>query len=177
MALIKCPECGREISDKSKHCINCGFPLNEIEENINSTDRNTNNKFMCLIDGVQYDLSDIADILTSIPSGKLEDPDDLATSKRAWRLLQERVSGLTLFAVSQICGEIRNTRTVPETIDTKKYVFEPKKEDNLVHCPRCDSTQIVTGQRGYSMMWGFLGSNKTMNRCASCGYKWEPRKW
>lgn len=28
MSLIKCPECGREISDKSKACIHCGYPLN-----------------------------------------------------------------------------------------------------------------------------------------------------
>ena len=27
MALIKCPECGKEISDKSEKCIHCGFPL------------------------------------------------------------------------------------------------------------------------------------------------------
>jgi len=24
MALIKCPECGKEISDKAKKCIHCG---------------------------------------------------------------------------------------------------------------------------------------------------------
>lgn len=29
MALIKCPECGKEISDKSKACVYCGFPLDE----------------------------------------------------------------------------------------------------------------------------------------------------
>ena len=27
MALIKCPECGRDVSDKSNACIHCGFPL------------------------------------------------------------------------------------------------------------------------------------------------------
>lgn len=27
MALIKCPECGREVSDKAANCINCGCPL------------------------------------------------------------------------------------------------------------------------------------------------------
>ena len=27
MALIKCPECGKEVSDKASSCINCGFPL------------------------------------------------------------------------------------------------------------------------------------------------------
>ena len=29
MALIKCPECNKEISDKSKICIHCGYPLEE----------------------------------------------------------------------------------------------------------------------------------------------------
>lgn len=29
MALIKCPECGREISDTSRICIHCGYPLEE----------------------------------------------------------------------------------------------------------------------------------------------------
>lgn len=27
MALIKCPECGKEVSDKAQSCINCGCPL------------------------------------------------------------------------------------------------------------------------------------------------------
>lgn len=27
MALIKCTECGKEISDKSKSCMNCGAPV------------------------------------------------------------------------------------------------------------------------------------------------------
>lgn len=29
MALIKCPECGKEISDKARECINCGYPIKE----------------------------------------------------------------------------------------------------------------------------------------------------
>ena len=31
MALIKCPECGREISDKVKKCSYCGTNIEEIE--------------------------------------------------------------------------------------------------------------------------------------------------
>lgn len=30
MAMIKCPECGKEISDKSEKCIGCGFPIKEF---------------------------------------------------------------------------------------------------------------------------------------------------
>jgi len=31
MALIKCPECGKQVSDKAKTCIHCGCPLKEEE--------------------------------------------------------------------------------------------------------------------------------------------------
>lgn len=31
MALIKCPECGKEISDKAEACIHCGYPIREIQ--------------------------------------------------------------------------------------------------------------------------------------------------
>lgn len=34
MALIKCPECGKEISDKASACIHCGFPLSLIKSEI-----------------------------------------------------------------------------------------------------------------------------------------------
>lgn len=30
MALIRCPECEREVSDRASACPNCGFPLAEI---------------------------------------------------------------------------------------------------------------------------------------------------
>lgn len=34
MSLIVCPDCGKEISDKSSYCINCGCPIdNTYEEN------------------------------------------------------------------------------------------------------------------------------------------------
>lgn len=31
MALINCPECGKEISDKAASCPNCGMPIKETE--------------------------------------------------------------------------------------------------------------------------------------------------
>ena len=41
MALIKCPECGKEISDKSSNCIHCGYPLsNEENSSLSPTDFN-----------------------------------------------------------------------------------------------------------------------------------------
>lgn len=36
MALINCPECGKEISDKVKACPHCGYPLVENSEENNT---------------------------------------------------------------------------------------------------------------------------------------------
>lgn len=61
----------------------------------------------------------------------------------------------------------------------EEYLAQMRAEEevkNTVRCPKCGSTQITTGQRGYSLITGFLGSNKTVNRCAKCGYKWEPKR-
>lgn len=42
MALIKCPECKKKISDKCGKCPNCGYPINESIEN-NNTGRDVGN--------------------------------------------------------------------------------------------------------------------------------------
>ncbi|MDD6070150.1 MAG: zinc-ribbon domain-containing protein, partial [Clostridiales bacterium] len=47
MALIKCPECGKEISDKSSQCNHCGYPLKQL------------NNTICEINGIKYDLKDL----------------------------------------------------------------------------------------------------------------------
>ena len=45
---------------------------------------------------------------------------------------------------------------------------------NAVKCPRCGSTAVTAGRRGYSLISGFIGAGKTVNRCAKCGHKWKP---
>lgn len=44
MALIKCPECDREISDKAPACPNCGYPMLEQEVKRKSRGRGVKNK-------------------------------------------------------------------------------------------------------------------------------------
>lgn len=34
MALIKCPECNKDVSDKANACIHCGFPLSTINNSV-----------------------------------------------------------------------------------------------------------------------------------------------
>ena len=37
MALIKCPECKKDISDKATACIHCGYPIVNIQQEILNT--------------------------------------------------------------------------------------------------------------------------------------------
>lgn len=41
-------------------------------------------------------------------------------------------------------------------------------------CPKCGCTDIGVSNRGYSIVWGFIGAGKSMNVCKNCGHKWKP---
>lgn len=62
----------------------------------------------------------------------------------------------------------------------KMYAKETSKmlqqqRNNILKCPKCGSTAVTTGARGYSLLTGFLGSGSTVNRCGKCGHTWKPR--
>lgn len=50
-----------------------------------------------------------------------------------------------------------------------------KSDLDILKCPKCGSTAVSTGARGFSIVTGFLGSGQTVNRCGNCGHKWKPR--
>ena len=60
-------------------------------------------------------------------------------------------------------------------VEAQEAEAERKKvEESKPRCPKCGSTSITAGQKGYSFWTGFLGSNKTVNRCSNCGHTWKP---
>lgn len=76
------------------------------------------------------------------------------------------------------------TKMQPFRQDAKRREDEAERrtQEYLAHkddpkCPKCGSTSITAGQRGYSLLTGFIGSSKTVNRCAKCGFKWKPGGW
>lgn len=50
MALIKCPECGKEISDKAKTCIHCGYPMPKAKQLIRDKDNDSEQSITSPID-------------------------------------------------------------------------------------------------------------------------------
>ena len=53
MALIKCPECGGQVSDKAPACIHCGYPLHKK----NDVAEEDTKKGICCINGEEYDIT------------------------------------------------------------------------------------------------------------------------
>lgn len=49
MALIKCSECGKEISDKAMECIHCGCPIERKQEDIKDYKKLTREEQSALI--------------------------------------------------------------------------------------------------------------------------------
>ena len=45
----------------------------------------------------------------------------------------------------------------------------------VIACSKCGSTAIVTTNRGFSIITGFIGSGSPRNVCQNCGFKWKPR--
>lgn len=153
MALIKCPECGKEVSDKAKACIHCGYPLENVDTRTNPN--------MCLVNGVEHDLSFLLD-------------DTMGEGQRAYRFELECVSNMENPNYMNTCFNIMDTKVIPPTLTIENY---PEKESPKIKCPTCSSTDVrkISGSErvGSVMMLGIFSKkiNKSF-KCNHCGYTW-----
>lgn len=66
-------------------------------------------------------------------------------------------------------NEIREQQKAKE-LANKRAEYRKK---GIPTCPKCGSPAIATVTRGYSIIWGFIGSGKPVNVCQNCGHKWQ----
>ena len=53
MAIIKCPECGKEVSDRAAACPGCGYPINQGAQAVStSTMREADKPEAILMEGM-----------------------------------------------------------------------------------------------------------------------------
>ena len=45
---------------------------------------------------------------------------------------------------------------------------------NSILCPKCNSRNNSLTTRGFSLIWGFIGSSSPRRICNQCGHKWKP---
>lgn len=165
MSLIKCPECGYEISDRSTVCIHCGYP---ISENMNNT---------CKINGKEYDFSNVINLVNT---GKYQDAFleirkicklSIKNSLNLIKYIDEHSNIFSEYVPIEY-NKKDEQEAYSELLSMKDNKL--KKASSPLTCPKCGSTAVATGAMGYSFMTGFLGSGRTVNRCGNCGYKWKP---
>ena len=154
MALIVCPECGKEMSDKSGVCIHCGYPL------INTK---------CNINGVVYDFKE------ELPIALLEKTDDYVPAIGKIR----KKTSLTLMDADDLVDIIREIKAIPETF-TPKYPLEDREKlygDSKVKNVECpyghskDTKKISNlSKAGSVALFGVFALGKTSKQwhCNQC---------
>lgn len=152
MALIMCPECRKEVSDKCEQCIHCGCTL------IN---------YKCIINGIEYNFKNELNI--AILNG-----DDWFSAIGAVR----RKTSLTLSDGSDLVEIMRETKKVPETFtplypleDRNKY--ENQNNIEAIECPYCHSTNTAkittTAKVVNTALFGLLGNKRKHQwHCNNC---------
>lgn len=179
MALIICPECGKEISDKSEVCIGCGYPVNEIVVD-NRSDLEK------LVDEIYYkhkgDRADSAKELVKrtgmdfkaamkLMQDKKNSPEVKAEEKRKRQKYKEEQRQLN--------------RELRESFQTLCGLVAGSK---VAKCPRCRSTSISYDTKKLSIgralvgdaiagapgaVLGGLSSKKGYAVCLNCGKRWK----
>ena len=174
MALIKCPECGKEFSNKAPACPNCGCPTKDI---INDTYKNSNT--LC-IDDLVYDVSDVIKLLANGDrDGAYVIAEEMIPHKVSGEItdiLDCLTQGIFLPWGKDEFGYLRN-QIIEQQISSKEQRIKSQPTQNVPHCPTCGSTNIEKISAGKKAMGflavGFLSSNvRKTYRCKNCGYKW-----
>ena len=151
MALIKCPECGKEISDKAIQCIHCGYPLQQNDTNNN----------ICNINGVECDLSFLKDYAFN--------NDNISPQDRALAIKQiQKITNLKY--PEKLYCEIMTNKKIPKIYSGP--IFQ-KQSSNVLRCPNCQSTnvkKITTGSRMASIALVGIASSKIGKQyeCKNC---------
>jgi DNA-directed RNA polymerase subunit RPC12/RpoP len=95
-------------------------------------------------------------------------------------------------AVQCECGEYHNLLLDPTDKHKRRIPRDASSQaDTSPKCPRCDSSRLTAGDKGFSpgkaavgglligyvgLLGGLLGSKKTIITCLNCGHKWQAGK-
>lgn len=176
MALISCPECGKQISDAAKACIHCGYPLQS--EAVAPSPSTSKAKKVVLPDKLQSEIVAMQ-IICQVTGRSVREAKDIIDQP-----LPVVVSGVDIAKAEEIVRLFQTKGIAAQIAEDDEVIVSPIQRDTPVSsatsasprpvCPRCKSTALATVNRGYSLLWGFIGSGTPLNVCQSCGYKFKP---
>ena len=146
--IIKCWECGKEMSDAAENCPHCGYPLKAEEES---------GKYKLTDDDIKY----------------LNQKNITGLQKTAY-LIEKHYPQHLAFQLSMKYQEECDPEFKARRNNAKR---QAQQQANAPKCPTCGSINIEKIGMGKKLfggaMFGLFSSDvrKTMH-CKSCGYKW-----
>lgn len=153
MALIKCPECGREISDKASFCPGCGCPASEFVKS---------SVFM----DTQSELDRLADeIFAEMPTARLKSKQKLMkvagiSLKEADEMIEERYGR---YKLGKKAGNFPDTKFCPYCGSENIESFEKPGVSVTSKVKFLGESYMTTSS-----------PNRRMMRCLMCGRDWKP---
>lgn len=168
MALIKCVECGKEISDRADNCPYCGCPVG-AESFFGSID-------FVWVNGFTQNFNVTTILIDNVEHGKLRQGKSIsikvACGLHSVKLLRGKKC--------MIEESIKISKDSPNASITFKETFLGKLEktiENTPRCPTCGSASIKKiSMSGRAFSVGMMGlASASMGKtfvCKNCGYKW-----
>lgn len=195
MALIHCPECGKEVSDRADACIHCGYPLNRQNVPLTATQ----------INGVAVDLDGIVEQygknkaraikhLRKLTGLELREAKAAMQAAYARRDASEAHAETKKSFWTKLVDE--NKAAIAEQAAQKhaaKEHFKQLKREHIAYCPKCKSTSLTAHKKGFGIgkaaigiaatrglfgaVAGNLGAKKVRVTCLNCGHQfWAGKK-
>ena len=168
MSLLKCPECGENVSEYADKCQKCGGPIEIIKQKQPKIEGHIYTK----INGIEYDVTEVVNLLLIYhEKQELNCPE----VKKAYDIIRKE------FHIP--AGEFeeafnRETMTVAEiNCDPIRKSTKSAQQQNVPHCPVCGSTNIkkisaTSKVVGAGLFGLFSKTARSQFECKSCGYKW-----
>lgn len=157
MSVIKCAECGGNVSTYADICPHCGFP----------TSKTKNCSTSCSILGQAYDMSEVLDIARqgNTPRNRVF----------GCRTIQS-ITGMEIWDAKGLWDIIVSQDAIPASFTILKKEHSVP-QPNIPKCPTCGSTKLTKqGAASRGLSGFFFGRHSVEGRaqwiCQDCGYMW-----
>lgn len=183
MALITCPECGKEISDKSNQCIHCGYPLELIKNQSISDPADPNGMNICPKCGTigKYVKCPTCQVdMINCHCTESQWTDMLLKGDGSLERWEKEMARLYAINNEQFDKEAYNKQRQEQAEEDAYYNELIKNAPDVVNpskiqCPYCKSTNTkkitTTSKAVHTALFGIfsMGRNSKQWHCDNCG--------
>ena len=187
MALIKCPECGKEVSNRASACIHCGCPLDEQpvastpkKDIIPSQKEYSEVKFPSI--NLVQDVTGLglAEAMAFVEQDEPVVKDGL--SQEQAEAIAQKFQAIGVDA--KICDS--STPLSSDQNGESNPILSTSPETQVLRCPKCGSTSIQAMKKGFGLgkaaigglllgpvglLGGAIGCNNVKRVCLNCRYE------